>query len=151
MTSGVQGPASACARRACRSLLPPMQASNGDVAVRIDPMLRMTSLAIDLGRHSHQEVHEESAQRDEHDSQKRPFHIAPPFAVIVMVLVFIATFREPTPPKPARVRRFCNNRSVAVIPKARILARYKRQQIAVATHYFRVAGAALSLRKRRAA
>ena len=41
-------------------------------------MLRVTSLAIRLSCHSHQEIHEKSAQYEEHNSQQRPLHIAPP-------------------------------------------------------------------------
>jgi len=41
-------------------------------------MLCVTSLAIRLSCHSHQEIHEKSAQYEEHNSQQRPLHIAPP-------------------------------------------------------------------------
>jgi hypothetical protein len=70
----------------------PRETSNGDVAERIGSMLRVTSLAIRLGYHSHQEVHEKSDQREEYDSQEHPLHMASPrFTAIVVMLGFVAT------------------------------------------------------------
>ena len=37
-------------------------------------MLRMAGLAIGLGRHSHQEIHEQAAQPEEHECQECPLH-----------------------------------------------------------------------------
>jgi hypothetical protein len=54
-------------------------------------MLRVTGFAIRLGCHSHQEIYEESAKCEEHDSQEHPLHISPLSRLIVIMLAFVAT------------------------------------------------------------
>jgi len=74
------------------------ETSDCDVAVRIGSMLRVTSLPIRLGYHSHQEAHEKSPQCEEYDSQEHPLHMGlPPFSAIVIMLGFVATISARSP------------------------------------------------------
>ena len=87
------------------------ETSDCDVAVRIGSMLRVTSLPIRLGYHSHQEAHEKSPQCEEYDSQEHPLHMGlPPFSAIVIMLGLVATF-----PAPSRLT------SLASLPDRNIL------------------------------